>query len=144
MSILIPDPRKGPATLAQFVRALRERARSNPDSRMIYIAGPITGLPDRNERAIGDAEQDLRMRGLRPINPLRLNPIPWTTWGEAMRVDIAHLVVCDMVALLPGWEASLGVTVEMQIAHALQLDVRSLDAWLTLPVLRHLERKGAA
>ena len=36
-----------------------------------------------------------------------------------MRADIAELVKCDGVALLPGWERSRGASLEAHIAHSL-------------------------
>lgn len=49
-----------------------------------------------------------------------------------LRVDIAMLVQCDAVALLPGWENSPGAQLEYLIARTLDLDV--LDARTLRPL----------
>ena len=70
----------------------------------IYIAGPMTGLPDLNFPAFNRAAAILRAAGYEAINPAEINPDPTAGWEACMRADIAELVKCDGVALLPGWE----------------------------------------
>lgn len=85
----------------------------------IYLAGPMTGLPDLNFPAFHAAAARMRAQGLDVVNPAEINADPTTGWVECMRADIAELVKCDGIALLPGWSASRGATLEHHIASAL-------------------------
>ena len=96
----------------------------------IYIAGPMTGLPDLNFPAFHRAAAILRAAGYEAINPAEINPDPTAGWEACMRADIAELVKCDGVALLPGWERSRGASLEAHIAHS--LDMRLLYPGETL------------
>ncbi len=59
----------------------------------VYIAGPITGIPDRNRHAFESMAIYLRRMGYEVVSPLEVNP-PGScrSWNEAMRRDIPHLV----------------------------------------------------
>ena len=85
----------------------------------IYIAGPMTGLPDLNFPAFHAAAVRLRGLGHTVINPAEINSNPDADWADCMRKDIAELVTCDAVALLLGWSNSRGATLERHIASAL-------------------------
>ena len=85
----------------------------------IYIAGPMTGLPDLNFPAFHAEAARLRALGYEVSNPAEINPDPTAGWEACMRADIAELVKCDGVALLPGLERSRGASLEAHIAHSL-------------------------
>ncbi len=90
----------------------------------IYIAGPMTGLPEFNYPAFNRVADLLRAKGHHVENPAD-NPVPpCGSWEGYMRMAIAQLVTCDTVALLPGWLNSKGARVEHQLA--LDLDLRVL------------------
>lgn len=91
----------------------------------IYIAGPMTGLPNLNFPAFHAEAARLRALGYEVVNPAEINADPSAGWLECMRADIRELVTCDGVALLPGWEKSRGATLEHYIARALGLAVIS-------------------
>ena len=94
----------------------------------IYIAGPMTGLPEFNYPAFNRAATALRAKGYHVENPAD-NPVPpCGTWKGYMRMAIAQLVTCDTVVLLPGWRESKGAKVEHQLALDLDLDV--LNPWI--------------
>ena len=84
--------------------------------RRIYLAGPMTGLPQLNFPAFHAEAARLRALGYDVVNPAELNPNPNTSWQTCMRVDIRELVTCDAVALLPKWHESRGARLEHQIA----------------------------
>ena len=87
----------------------------------IYIAGPMTGLPDLNYPAFNAEAARLRAMGHHVENPAE-NP-KCDSWQGYMRLSVAQLVTCDAVALLPGWENSDGAKLEVYIARRLGLTV---------------------
>lgn len=89
----------------------------------IYIAGPMTGLPNLNFDAFHAQAARLRLQGHTVINPAEINPDHTMPWHECMRRDIAALVTCDAIQLLPGWQASKGATLEEHIAERLGLQI---------------------
>lgn len=89
----------------------------------IYVAGPMTGLPGLNFPAFHAATAQWRAWGHTVINPAEVNPDTTAAWEDCMRRDIAELVTCDGILLLPGWEASRGATLEHHIATQLKLRV---------------------
>lgn len=90
----------------------------------IYLAGPMTGLPDLNFPAFHAAAHQLRACGHTVINPAEINPDHTMSWEACMRKDIAALVTCDSIYLLPGWQESKGATLEHHIAERLGLAIR--------------------
>ena len=87
----------------------------------IYIAGPMTGLPELNFPAFHAEAAWLRAMGHEVVNPAEINADPKAKWEDCMRADIAQLVTCDGIHLLAGWQASRGATLEHHIASALGL-----------------------
>ncbi|MEG9248036.1 DUF4406 domain-containing protein [Arthrobacter sp. Soc17.1.1.1] len=102
-----------------------------PDTLMaVYIAGPMTGLPDFNYPAFHAAEKQLQDAGYRTLNPAR-NP-EQSSWQGYMRAGLGQLLEADAIALLPGWERSPGANIEKQLAFDLGLGVGTVDNWITV------------
>lgn len=78
----------------------------------IYIAGPMSGLPDLNFPAFHAEAARLRALGYEVVNPAEVNPDPATPWTDCMFRDLRELTWCDGIAMLPGWEASPGACIE--------------------------------
>ena len=89
----------------------------------IYVAGGMTGYPDLNFPAFNEAAARLRGQGFEVVNTAEINPDHSMPWAQCMRRDIAELVKCDAIYLLPGWEQSKGATLEHHIATRLELVV---------------------
>ena len=89
----------------------------------IYIAGPMTGLPELNFPAFHAEAEKLRAQGFEVVNPAEVNPDTTMSWEECMRRDIAELVTCHAVRLLHGWERSRGAQLEHHIAFSLGMRV---------------------
>lgn len=95
----------------------------------VYISGPMTGYPDLNRAAFRAAACRLRDLGHVPVDPSTAPEITGATWADYMRADIAEMVTCEAVAVLPGWEASRGAVLEVHIAHALGMAVLPIGLW---------------
>jgi hypothetical protein len=90
----------------------------------LYIAGPMTGLPDFNIPAFLAMAATLRERGHEVECPAETHDNPeCETWADWMRRDIPMLLRCEGVMLLPGWSASKGATLEAHIARELGMDI---------------------
>lgn len=89
----------------------------------LYLAGPMTGLPDFNRPAFNAEAARLRALGHVVVNPVELNEGNDGNWMACMKVDIRELIECDGIALLPGWFKSRGAKIECQLAVDLGLEV---------------------
>jgi hypothetical protein len=111
----------------------------------LYIAGPMTGLPQYNFPAFATAALELRALGHDVVSPHEV-PLPCGCrglppqcdaedhgWSEFLRADlIALLQHAEAVALLPGWERSRGAKLEARVGRALLGDglVLPIDEWI--------------
>jgi hypothetical protein len=93
----------------------------------IYLAGPMSELPDFNYPAFNAAAARLRAQGLLVENPAENLPPPCGTWQGYMRNAITQLMRCDAVLMLPGWGDSRGAKLEYQLASCLGMPVSFLD-----------------
>lgn len=99
----------------------------------LYIAGPMSNLPDFNYPAFFTAAKNLKSAGFGTINPARVRPglaKQPTTWLDFMRLSLLDLSECEGIATLPGWTKSRGASLEVEIARRLGLPVRSVEDWL--------------
>jgi hypothetical protein len=97
----------------------------------VYIAGPMTGLPDFNYPAFFKAEEQLQAAGYEPINPARADGREGcSSWLDYMRAALRDVANADGIAYLPGWAESRGAALEKRIGDDLGLDVRPLTEWI--------------
>lgn len=89
----------------------------------VYLAGPMTGLPDFNFPAFNAETAILRAQGLTVINPAEHGIVAGALWADYLRHDIAGLVSCERIHLLQGWEKSKGARLEFRIATELGMAV---------------------
>jgi len=121
-----------------------------------YISGPMSGLPDHNVPAFAECAHWLRQHGHEHVvSPHEILPdrpawktrvgdvsIQWfevQDWNAHTRADIAALVECDHLVLLPGWPQSRGSRLELTIAMDLGFKVFTYDA-LAEPRMREVTR----
>jgi len=94
---------------------------------IVYIAGPMTGLPDYNYPAFRAAAAAWRVRGYAVLDPSEKfggrTDLPYEVYARASILDMLSV---DAVAVLPGWENSKGASAEVAIARCLGYPV--LDA----------------
>ena len=112
---------------------------------MLYISGPMSGIPDHNFPAFRRAALRLRRAGYDVVSPHE-TPLPCGcvvlppqcgaddhTWAEFLRKDLLLMMqAVDRVALLPGWENSRGARLEVDVAARLGMAVKPIDEWLDL------------
>lgn len=101
----------------------------------IYIAGPMSGIPDHNFPAFDDAAERFRSLGWHVVNPAEMErvskddrppdniPIRPDQYRVYMLRDLSAICSCTAIALLPGWEKSRGVKVELALARLINLDI---------------------
>jgi hypothetical protein len=87
----------------------------------VYVAGPMSGLPDFNRPAFFAEADRLRAAGFAVENPAAGPELPH--WAAYMRRGLVQLLGCDAICLLPGWAASRGATLEWLVASALGMSV---------------------
>lgn len=100
---------------------------------VLYICGPMTGLPEENFPAFYDAEDRLKSAGYAVLNPAdragKTKGQPWTWYLRAGVGDVTH---ADGLAMLPGWENSKGAQLELYVARALEIPYTTVGGWLTV------------
>lgn len=81
---------------------------------IVYIAGPMTGKPDKNRMAFYDAETKLKEQGHAVLNPADLpdGMVP----EQYMPICMAMLEQAEGIRLLEDWEESPGARLEWQYA----------------------------
>jgi len=90
----------------------------------VYIAGPMTGLPEYNFPAFNEAAEALRAQGETVYNPADHGLVEGALWDDYLRFDIGNLVKCESIYLLPGWSNSKGARTELKLAKKLDIVVR--------------------
>lgn len=100
----------------------------------LYIAGPMTGLPNFNYPAFNAAEAALTRSGFEVLNPVMGETPPTEAdaqpWDWYMRRALGMVIEADGIALLKGWETSRGAKLERIVGEGLGLPVGSLYDWL--------------
>lgn len=85
----------------------------------IYVAGPMTGLPELNFQAFNTAANELRAEDWHVENPAEHGIVDGAQWSDYMHTDLQQLSNCCAIYLLPGWSKSRGATLEAHVAQAL-------------------------
>jgi len=85
----------------------------------VYIAGPMTGLPDYNFPVFNEAAQTFRREGWVVENPAEHGVVDGATWADYMAYDLTRLGTCGAIYMLPGWKNSKGAVIEHVLAEQL-------------------------
>lgn len=97
----------------------------------LYVAGPMTGLPEENFPAFFAAEKQLKAAGATVLNPAaRAGKTKNMPWSWYLRRGIRDVTLADGVALLPDWELSRGAQLEVRVARGLDIPCVTIDGWL--------------
>jgi hypothetical protein len=99
-------------------------------TKKLYIAGPMSGLPDYNYPAFHAAEAELQSAGYETLNPAN-NPKPEPeTWEGYMRLALAQVIAADGIAYLPNSGKSRGALLELHVAAELDMPAKPIAEWL--------------
>lgn len=105
----------------------------------VYISGAISGRPLEVARlGFASVAGVLADIGHEPVDPFTVPPHPGCScpgavgfegagsgheWGCYLRGDLAAMLGCDAILMLPGWQSSHGARLELQVASAVGLRV---------------------
>ncbi|AUM58698.1 hypothetical protein phiP47_070 [Plesiomonas phage phiP4-7] len=83
-------------------------------SKKIYIAGPMTGLPNFNREAFHEMAELIKCSGDIPLNPAHL-PDGMSQF-DYMTICVSMVQVADCVIMLKDWLKSEGARIEHDLA----------------------------
>jgi hypothetical protein len=101
----------------------------------IYLAGPMTGLPEHNFPAFHAEAARLRGLGYHVENPAEHGVIDGFEWADYLRLDLQKLLTCEAIALLPGWVDSRGALLERHVAFQLGMPIFDAVAITSAPTI---------
>lgn len=90
---------------------------STPAVKKVYIAGPMSGLPDENRKSFHVVDVKLSNKGIAVLNPALLPD--GLEQSEYMDICCAMVRSVDMVFMLKGWQNSEGAMAEYHLAKKL-------------------------
>lgn len=111
---------------------------------IVYVAGPMSGLPDHNVPAFDAARDRLQEAGFATITPPDITrsvgrhiegigadgSITEAAYLELVRLDLRELTQANAMVLLPGWRRSKGAKIEYVVAVQMGLPVYTLEGIL--------------
>lgn len=99
----------------------------------LYLAGPMSSYPDFNFPAFRAATARLRGSGYDVRSPHEWDEAEHggrapsereaKPWSYYLRRDLALLIECEAVAVLPGWRESKGASLEVHVAQSLGMPI---------------------
>lgn len=94
-------------------------------AKVIYLSGPMSGLPEMNYPTFHRVAAELRAQGHRVYNPAEF---PHKGGAFPIRQAFASYAsfICleaEAIVLLPGWGGSLGVSAELALARNCKLEI---------------------
>lgn len=95
---------------------------------VLYLCGPMTGIPDMNRPAFLVSERDLTVAGFIVLNPARL-PVGMDP-DQYMPICLAMLQQADGVAMLPECHRSDGARLEIAYADYQKIPCMKVSSWI--------------
>lgn len=95
---------------------------------VVYISGPVTGIPEGNRPLFMLAQRMLLSAGCSVFNPSHIDwpvdPLEGDAlWQYFMAFCVAAIPLCDSMLMLPNWQNSKGAKEEHRIAKMLGLTI---------------------
>lgn len=94
----------------------------------LYIAGPMSNIPQNNYPAFNQAAEVLRSAGYLVVNPAEFGA-EGGHYVDLIRKDLELMLPCHGVATLENWWESVGARNEVQVAGILKMPVRTVGEW---------------
>src|SRR6266850_1853283 len=91
------------------------------DTLLIYLSGPMSGMPNLNQEAFSEAAEFALANGYNVYNPAAKDE---GTRQANMKTDIENILRCDQVWVLDGWQTSAGARLEVMLAHEIGMPVQ--------------------
>jgi len=89
---------------------------------VIYIAGPMSGLPENNHPAFRRMEHALKLRYAQILSPI-YHDDPKAEYESLLRQALQKLLAADKVVMLAGWNDSKGANLEHHVALGLKMPI---------------------
>lgn len=89
----------------------------------IYISGPMSGHDNYNFEAFNSAARNLSRFGFKVVNPADIGVDNNASWEDYLRHQLARMMKCSTIYMLPGWEKSKGAVIENAIAKLLNMNI---------------------
>lgn len=109
------------------------------NGKLLYVAGPMTGIEEFNFPAFAEATAALRRVGYVVISPAEMDIVETGTsdmtaiegvdWTDALERDLVIVAKCDGIAYLDGWEASKGARLEIAACRGMGKPAKPVQAW---------------
>ena len=101
----------------------------------LYLAGPMSGLPEFNYPAFHEAREKLRKAGNEVLCPaentieqgIDNSNLPEGFLTEQMRFCIKSVLEAEAVAMLPYWARSVGARTEALVAISIGIPIYAYD-----------------
>ena len=126
---------RNPSLIDDDTFATGEFAQDQP--RLVYIAGPMSDLPDANYAAFHALQKRLELSGIRAENPAqpKLGSERSQRYGTYVRRGLLRLLKCDAIMLLPNWDKSRGAVLEALSAYRMQMPAYQVEdmGWYRIP-----------
>lgn len=94
----------------------------------LYLAGQMSNIPEFNYPAFRRAAQEWRECGWDVLDPSEKfggrTDLPYEVYIKASIIDV---LACDAIAVLTGWEASKGASLEVHIGQVLGYQILDAD-----------------
>lgn len=96
----------------------------------VYISGPMSGKKEHNRPAFAQAAAALTKQGYAPLDPTQFEELPaGSRWVDYLKKDLRLLSYASGLMVLPGWEDSVGATLEVDIAFRLGMPVHKQNRY---------------
>ena len=98
---------------------------------ILYISGPISGKPNKNQEAFAELGKLVDALGHHSVTPFdldRVYPREHLSWVDNMKRDLIFLPTVDGVVVMDDWLDSKGANIEVFVAVILDIPIFKIGA----------------